>query len=324
MRKWISFFLAVFLLFLPSTAQAQASIRFSSMEVDLWPEYDSPSMLVIYRITLSPSVNLPVSLSLRIPRSAGKPSAVAARQIDGTLINTPYEPTQGTDWTTIKFTATMPEIQIEYYDPSLVQEGTSRHYEYTWPGDYEVESLTIQVQRPFDATNMNITPSLGSGSSGKDGLFYYVAPVGSGPIKAGQEFKLTLNYQKPTSVLSEEKLPVKPSAPIADNTPFFSRFSSIILWLLGGLGITLILVALGLLAYWFVSRNGEDVREVPRRRSRREGAFAEEPVENSQRYPEAEASTLDEGEVIYCSSCGKRASTSDRFCRSCGARLQAE
>ena len=62
-------------------ALAQSEVKLSSMEVDLWPEYDRPNVLVIYRITLPPTTTLPVDLSFRIPAAAGEPSAVAVRQM---------------------------------------------------------------------------------------------------------------------------------------------------------------------------------------------------------------------------------------------------
>lgn len=59
---------------LPWSAFAQGNLTLSSVEVDLWPEYDQPAVLVIYRVVLPASVVLPADLTLRIPAAAGEPA----------------------------------------------------------------------------------------------------------------------------------------------------------------------------------------------------------------------------------------------------------
>jgi hypothetical protein len=68
------------------TVLAQDDVSFSKLEIDLWPEYDRPEVLVIYRISLDPAASLPADLTLRIPVDA-QVNAVAARQADGGLFN---------------------------------------------------------------------------------------------------------------------------------------------------------------------------------------------------------------------------------------------
>ena len=186
MRKWSLVLLLVFttalIILLPITVLAQDELKLSYLEVDLWPEYDSPEILVIYRITLPPTVSLPVDLTFRIPAAAGEPSAVAVKGIsadgDPGLFETPYEHQVDGEWGLVTMTATMPELQLEYYDPGLLKQGAARQYEYQWPGDYEVDSLLIQVQQPRDAFDMSISPASGNGVPGEDGLVYYNKQVG--------------------------------------------------------------------------------------------------------------------------------------------------
>ena len=65
------FFVASFVL-IPG-AGAQESTSLESLAIDLWPEYDRPSMLVIYKAVLSPEVTLPTEITFRIPVEAGLP-----------------------------------------------------------------------------------------------------------------------------------------------------------------------------------------------------------------------------------------------------------
>ncbi len=285
-------------------ARAQSPVRLSNLEVDIWPEYDRPGVLVIYRVTLPPEISLPVDLTLRIPAEVGEPNAVAAKQMDGALYSLAYDRQVSGDWSLINFTATMPELQVEYYDPSLELQGASRHYEYQWPGDYAVDALMIQVQQPYQASGLRTSPALGGGIVGQDGLAYYNAQVGA--LEEGQTFNLAVDYEKATDTLTVESLQVLPSAPVSSSTSDWqSQISAVLPWGLGFLGLALIVG--GGLWYW---KSGQRADDKPKPRRRRSSATGSEvaPAEGH----------------IYCHQCGKRAAPGDRFCRTCGARLRLE
>lgn len=284
---------------------AQGGVKLSSIEVDLWPEYDRPSVLVIYRITLPSTTTLPVDLSFRIPAAAGEPSAVAVRQTtaegEAGLFTIPHERQVVGDWGVINLTATLPELQLEYYDPGLVKQGDARQYEYHWPGDYAVDSLKVQVQQPLGASDMSISPASGQGVTGGDGLVYYNKEVGA--LSAAQTFSLTINYKKSSDDLTAANLQVQPSAPVSV-TPERSNLLVILPWALGGLGVALIVGGV----LWYL-QSGKGREEERLRRRHRPGPVKE---------PESA------GGYVYCHQCGKRAGPGDRFCRACGAKLRME
>lgn len=296
MRKYWWLFLA-FLILIPHSAQAQTGVVFSQVQVRLWPEYDQPSMLVWYDLTLGDEVQLPATLTLRIPASAGKPHAVAARQEDGALLDLPFDTLQAGDWLEISLVATTGAVRLEYYDPALSQANIARHYTYRWPGDYAVESFAIEVQQPLGAEGWQLTPSLGSGIQGDDGLVYHAAQIGAFP--AGQTYQVTLDYSKITADLSSELLPVEPVSPIPTGPLAAGSLSSALPWVLGFLGVCLVIGA-GLW-YWRSGRKHEKA-PAPRRRHA--------------------AGRSHSAEAIYCHQCGKRASSGDLFCRTCGTQLR--
>lgn len=312
MHKRIFIFIVLCLAFLgpimAGAARAQGLLSLSSLEVDLWPEYDRPEMLVIYRITLPANITLPVDLSLRIPAAAGEPSAVAVVQPSSTgeksLFTIPYERTVSGDWGEINLTATMPELQLEYYDPGLVRQGAARQFEFNWPGDYAVEALSVQVQQPVGARELSISPASGSGVTGQDGLLYYNKQVGS--LTAGQTFSLSINYQKDSDTLSASSLTVQPGAPVSEVSSSQVSLRPYLPWGLGILGV--LLIAGGGLWYWRSGRGGKEPEGTRRRRKPASAAReASQPAE-----------------PVYCHSCGKRAAPGDRFCRVCGTQLRIE
>ena len=62
---------------IPVSIHAQDEVRLAYLQVDLWPEYDRPEMLVILRASLAADVSLPVDVTFRIPAAVGDPNAVA-------------------------------------------------------------------------------------------------------------------------------------------------------------------------------------------------------------------------------------------------------
>jgi hypothetical protein len=295
--------LSLILAMAPAGALAQEPLALSAVKVSLWPEFDRPNTLVIYRLTLPPQTTLPVEMSVRIPASTGSLNAVAANHPDGSLLNLTYSLEDDGEWTRVVFQATTPEVQLEYYDNSLVKEGTARRYEYRWPGDYAANSFVIEVQQPVGASDMRISPSLGAGNPGSDGLNYYTSEVG--PLSQGQGFTISLAYQKADDSLSQDSVSVAPSAPLVDSASG-SNWSSALPYLLGGLGVLL----LGGGAYWYWRSGQQEAPQVRRKRgARRKAAERSEPPGEASGY-------------VYCHHCGKRAAQGDRFCRACGTQLR--
>ena len=318
MPKWLLPLLLLMVLIIPSSASSQDILRLSGLEVDLWPEYDHPSVLVIYRIALPAETKLPVDLTLRIPAAAGDPNAVAVRQPDGQLFSADYKTQVSGEWQLVTFTATLPEAQLEYYDPGLQQDGSQRSFTFNWPGDYDIDQMVVQVQLPVGADNMLITPGPVSSQVLEDGMTYYFKEIGS--LAEGQTFSINVAYQKDSTLLSVESLQVQPSAPLSPTNTWRDKLHTALPWLFPEDGSTyqILPLALGILAlvlifgggYWYW-RSGREAPAPKRSRTRRTSAAEASP-------PAAEAGS------IYCHQCGKRANPGDSFCRSCGTRLRSE
>jgi hypothetical protein len=290
------------MLVLPLTVRAQAQISLSSLSIDLWPEFDHPDVLVMYKFTLSPKVSLPAEVQIRIPANASA-NAVAVCQSDGSCFNTPYETRQEGGWTVLVIQATMPDLQVEYYDPNLQKDGANRHYSYTWPGDYTVDALKVSVQQPAGAQGMQIKPGM-KPTTGNDGLTYY--EVNAGSLAAGQTFEIVVDYQKTDDQLTYNNLPVAPSEPLDSTESGRASPTSALPIVLGLVGVLLIVG--GGVWYWRSGRQSPGARND--RRVRRRSSASSAGVE------------VVEAGHIYCHQCGKRATGGDRYCRACGAELR--
>ncbi len=280
----------------------------AQLQIDLWPEFDRPAMLVIYRITLRPETPLPVRLSLRLPQRAGRPNAVAtASSPDVMLVNAAYEyvPATGSPWAWVHVTVNQPYVQVEYYDPALEKQGDQRAFTYTWPGDVGADQVVVQLQQPWNATDLEVQPPLDPLGVTDVGLQLYEKNFG--PLSAGQTLTLEIRYSKPDDVLTiqylesvqQQQQPVgapgaAPAAPpAATETPpdTLDLLSQVLI----GLGV----VALGV-AGWFWWQG----------RSR---------VKVSRRTPKPASA---KGKAArYCPACGTKALPGARFCHRCGTPL---
>ena len=301
-RRWIVWLTLITMMAVvrPLTVKAASETPFQEVTVDLWPEYDRASMLVILHIQLPASVTLPAQVTVRIPARAGDPNAVAVVGSDGRLLVAPYKRTVEGEWATLEITANSPGLQVEYYD-TLERDGARRRYVYRWPGDHAVEHLTLHIQQPVGAEDFTLTPAAGTPVREEDGLLYYTSDLGR--LSVGESFTLEIDYAKKDDTLTVQQLSAQPSAPL-ENVEGQLSLSDWLPWGLGGLGLALILG--GLVWYWRSGRSEAVPQASERRRKHR-------PRRQSK------AETV---EVRYCPQCGTRAQPGDRFCRNCGAPLR--
>lgn len=301
-KKIVLIILFALIVLIPSV-QAQESPSIDTLVIDLWPEYDKPSMLVIYKAELSPQVSLPAEITLRMPVQAGTPAVVAVGPDTNSVADVVYDTQVMGDWLEVSFIATTPTIQFEYYDPRLLKEGSQRSFDFTWPGDYAVNSLVLQVQHPLGASDVTVTPAMGRMIQDTIGFDYNIIEVGE--LEQASVFDIGLSYLKESDTLSVESFQIQPSATITPGTSNLLNLGQWWVWLLIALG--LILIGGGGYWYWRMGRQ----EPAPKKR-------------RHHRSPDQDVAGVSSGKAVYCHQCGKRAGAGDRFCRSCGTRLRVE
>jgi len=309
--RWFSV-LVIFASFLFSgfSQASQNPVEIAKLEVNIWPEYDRPDTLVIYRITLTSDTKLPAQISLRIPRAAGSPYNVAFKDLDGLLYDIEYTLIPEGEWNRVVFITSSAEMQVEYYDPNIDVVGDQHTINYRWIGDYPIKDLVAIVQQPKDASHLVITPDLGLGVINPDDhLVYYTRD--QGPLDVGIAFNLKLEYQKSTDSLSATSVSVKAAGELPIRRTLRGQLEALVLPITQNKG----LVVLGILIFaWLVlfiaatflsSGRSFDALKLKRRSAERNEAKVEEASQ------------------VYCYQCGKRARPGDVYCRVCGAKLQA-
>jgi hypothetical protein len=299
MRKWLVFVLLVGLMVFPSTAGAQGGTKLDSLNIELWSEYDKPSMLVINRFVVSQNTPLPASVTLRFPKD-GNLYAVALEKNGEPFYKDFDPPVQQGNWqtVTIKVESYDPH-RIEYYQP-LTRDGNKREFKYQWFGDYYVKEFSVTIRIPADSTELITSPVLESTATAENGTVKS-GIVTKSEMKMGNSFQFDLQYERTSTTLTNPQAAsqVQPVETVGENTPGRVSITNLP-WIIGGFGLALIVIAL--FSYWRSTQSGEEKPQ--RRRHHQNEKESEEPA--------------------YCHECGARAHAGDRFCRTCGSRLRIE
>ena len=230
-------------------AAAQAPIVLSGMLVQLWPEYDQPSMLVLYDFQVAPGTKLPTSLTIRIPKAANL-TAVAVHGAGDALLNADYSNSSSDEaWQSIAIQIVSTDgYRVEYVQP-LVRSGNERQFTYSWPGDYAVQNFNLSVRMPIDAASVRATPSLQTGE--KDSTTYWLGQDFDA-MPGGKEFKFELAYTRASESPAQPQQGLEPSQPLDAGTPGRVMIGNYIPYFLGALGV--LLIAGGILYFWQAGR----------------------------------------------------------------------
>jgi hypothetical protein len=295
LQKWLMLPLLFSLLIIPFPAGAQGQVSLDNVTVQLWPEFDQPSMLVIYDFSLPAGTSLPVDVTLHVPADA---NIIAVAYADsGGLLNAQHQaPFIDGDWQVLTITVDQQtSYHIEYYAP-LTTADTKRTYDYLWAGDYAVKTFDVSLRVPVDTTDVTTNPTMKdttpTGSNQK------ILTWSTSDLKVDEQVPINLSYTKTSDRLSASDQPLETGI-VDESTQGRVSLNNYLPYILGGLGILLIVV--GGVYFWQSSKGRPEARK--RHRSQ-----DEDPG----------------GEAVYCHQCGKRAQANDRFCRTCGTRLRKE
>lgn len=218
----------VLLAALGSFAQ-QIPVVIERLEISLWPEYDDPRLLVIYRGELAEDPKS--SLVFTIPNTA-QVHAVAYMGPAGTLLTAEWQLLPRDNDQLVLFTPKSRRFQLEYYDDVL---GTSpeRSFVFRFVSDrYEIKDLEIEVQQPLRAQGLQGNPALEPRGTDTRGFSYFGRRVGA--VAPGTLVEQRVGYRK------------------TDALPSLRPQTSLV-WI--GVGAGLALIALGVAGVlWFRRR----------------------------------------------------------------------
>ncbi len=300
--RWLIF--ACLILGFSGIAQAQTPLtNLERLEIELWPDFDRPSVLLLVTATLPEDAVDPSSIVLPLPEEATL-NAVARMDVDGRLF-TDIEYDDGTPGE-ITIVTGSDRFQVEYYMPYEADD-LERIFAFEWRSDVSITALELSVQQPALAEELSLLPEPASVNTGAFGLQYHLLPVRSLP--AGQTLSLELAYTMAQDRLTREVLDEQePSeeATLTGPSPIVDFGPDINIGLIAAIAGGLVLAAA--IAWFIVSSRASSKRVVKPKPVRAPKNVAESrPVQSGSR---------------YCHECGQPVEQEDRFCRSCGTPVK--
>lgn len=285
--------LATFCLFLPLDARAQSSApKLKMLNVALWPEYDRPEVLVIYRTRLSAGTELPTRVTFRLPGYIEQMHAVAVER-DGVLVDVNQDSIElihNGDDLLLTFPSSSLNLQFEYYDPFiLAKQNQTRQLAFDFSAPYEIEMTIFEVQQPFQAEEFTLLPEPVNSFTNSDGLRHYTIEVPD--LAPGDTFKLSATYRRNTDEVSVQSIKSHTPSQRLDISVVTEPSRSRIFdagYIFIGAGVILLLVIGGYL--WF-----------------------------RQTRAETEPYSMSEENSTFCYRCGTALQKDANFCHNCGA-----
>ena len=299
--------LLLFLLLPTSLTQAQTAVTLELLEVELWPDYDEESVLVLLTGTLPANTPLPATLTIPLPEGADF-NVVARITADNLMTDQGMSPQ--VEANRVTFTLTETRFRVEYYQPYNASD-TQRAFTFSWQSDIPVEQMSVKIQEPLAATEMTVIPPPASVSQGEDGLTYHLLPAQA--VAAGDTYSaevgytmsvptLTVNFQTDGSDTTTEELPFLDAVPVEEEGIGWE------IWLIGLGGLILVATAV-----WYLYSTQQASTSNKRRPAK----------PKAQRTKAAAIPNAAPSKANFCHQCGEPLQSKDKFCRSCGTAVKA-
>jgi hypothetical protein len=197
------YYLLLFLLAMIFSTAGHAQDKVTAIDalvVDLWPDYDRTSVLVLLTGTLSAETKLPATVILPLPETAQLNAVARIDSSDGIMKDDIFSsPAPGE----LRLTTPDLRFRVEYYLPYSVN-NNRRTFNFAWLADVSVNRFKLRVQQPISASFLATEPATINVLEGQDGFTYYTYPEQAVP--AWQPLLVRVDYTMTTAQLSVESL----------------------------------------------------------------------------------------------------------------------
>ncbi len=282
-------------LILAGTGHTQGKVAaIDSLVIELWPDYDRASVLVLLTGALPANTKLPATVTLPYPETAQFNAIARIDSSDGKMKDDILSsPGPGV----LTFITPDLRFRFEYYIPYAVN-NNQRTFNFTWLADLSVNRFQLRVQQPISASSLATEPATLNVSKGEDGLTYYAFPVQA--VSAGQSLSVQVDYTMTKAQLSVEYL-APPSARVQEpGVPATLNNGTGIHWPIATVAVFGIIIVI-FIVWQIATRRAASNRSITH-------------------HAKAKNQSLSK----FCHNCGNPTSKNDRFCRKCRAALQGE
>ena len=287
------FFLIVLFILIPLAAgyAQDKATAIDSLLIELLPDYDRASVLVLLTGALPADTKLPATVLVPIPKTAQLNAVARIDSSDGQMkddiLSSPVP-------NGVSFITPDLRFRVEYYFPYAAN-NNQRTFSFSWLASISVNEFKLKIQRPLFASQLTTEPASINVFSGEDGFTYYTFPEQAVP--AGQSFSVRVDYTMSTDQLSAEGLAPPSTRQQEPGLPSKTKTGANYNWSLlavvaGGFIIIVVFV-------WKIAiRRSESKRPEPHNTTTEKESYSR-----------------------FCSNCDNPVDADDKFCSKCGAGL---
>jgi hypothetical protein len=164
----------------------------ATWDVQVWPEYDQPTVLVIATGSVVTGTTFPQSLSFPLPADASI-HAVAYPGEAGNLLTLPWTTEAGPAGQAVVFELNQPHFVVEYY-ADILSVPPNRSFDLDLGIPYAAQQATVTLRQPARASALQVTPAMAA--AGVDELGNPTYALDLGPLAAGQSVPFQVSYTK--------------------------------------------------------------------------------------------------------------------------------
>ena len=292
MKQRCLFLILLFTLILPGAGHTQSkAMAIDSLTIELWPDYDRASVLILLTGALPADTTLPATVTLPIPKTA-QLNAVARIDSNDSKMKDDISSSLVPDG--VSFITPDLRFRLEYYLPYAVN-NTQHSFNFSWLAAISVNKFRLKIQRPLFASQLTTEPVSINIFSGEDGFTYYAFPEQAVP--ADQSFSVRVDYTMTAAQLSVDRLTPPSERAQEPGLPSTAKTGSDVNWLLlavvaGGIIILMVFV------WKIATRRTEPKRPITRNAEAKKESYSK-----------------------FCSNCDNPVDIDDRFCSKCGASV---
>lgn len=170
----------------------EADLKIKGLKVSIWPEYDDPRVLVLYRGEFENGVGFPAWVNFYIPPDAEINGAGIARP-DGQLLWQEHKINQEGSRKVLSINISTPAFFLEYYYNPF-KGGALKSFEQKIENKYPIEAMSVEVQKPLKAEGFALTPESKDSYADPGGFTYFKYNFQN--LKAQSSVKLMVAYKK--------------------------------------------------------------------------------------------------------------------------------
>ncbi len=185
------------LLFLITIIQGQAyceekALKIGRMKVSVWPEYDTPGVLVVYEGRFADKNAFPAQVTFIFPKGVTKLTDACSLSPKGQHFCQIYDIEKRDNYNQAVMSLPYGDFFIDFqYSP--FKGGKDKSFEYVIQSRYEIMNLEVNIQQPLRSNNFSIVPASSKQTRDSDFNQYHYSMK---DIPANQDVRFKINYIK--------------------------------------------------------------------------------------------------------------------------------